>query len=85
MSLGAYDNGVEEADNMSMTLPAHVAGQVVRGLFAMSASNEPESHAALKAAGFSALDSRDPSQALMHNCLSVLGGYYVDLHVSQSC
>lgn len=60
MSLGAYDGGVEAADDMFMMLPAHIDGQLARDLFAMSASNEPERYAALKASGFPVLDSSDP-------------------------
>lgn len=52
MSLGAYDGGVEAADNMFLTLPTYIYGQLARGLFAMFASNEPEYYATLKAAVF---------------------------------
>ncbi|KAL4806197.1 hypothetical protein BDV18DRAFT_138967 [Aspergillus unguis] len=78
-SLGAYDAGVDAADNLFMTLPAVVDGQLSRGLFAMFAMREPERYAALKAAGFPVLDSRDPDCALMHNLLERAGGHYVDV------
>jgi hypothetical protein len=79
MSLGAYDGGVEAADDMFLTLPAYIDGQLARGLFAMFASNEPDRYAALKAAGFPVLDSSDPTQSLMHNLLERAGGHYVDV------
>lgn len=79
MSLGAYDGGVELADNLFMTLPAHVDAQLARGLFAAFASKEPERYAALRAAGFPVLDSSDPTQSLMHNLLEQAGGHYVDV------
>ncbi|PYI09585.1 monooxygenase [Aspergillus sclerotiicarbonarius CBS 121057] len=78
-SLGAYNAGVDAADNMFLTLPAVVDGQLSRGLFAMFASNEPERYAALEAAGFPVLDSRDPNCSLMHNLLERAGGHYVDV------
>ncbi|KAL4907142.1 hypothetical protein BDW74DRAFT_148655 [Aspergillus multicolor] len=79
MSLGAYDSGVEASDNMFLSLPAYVDGQLARGLFAMLAANEPERYTALRDAGFPALDSADPSCALMHNLLERAGGHYVDV------
>lgn len=79
MSLGAYDFGVEAADNLFMTLPTSVDGQLGRGLFQMFASKEPKRYAALEAAGFPVLDSSHPSCALMHNLLERAGGHYVDV------
>lgn len=79
MSHGAYDFGVEAADNLFMTLPTCVDGQLARGLFQMFASQEPKRYAALKAAGFPVLDSAHPSSALMHNLLERAGGHYVDI------
>ncbi|KAL2839732.1 hypothetical protein BJY01DRAFT_250332 [Aspergillus pseudoustus] len=78
-SLGAYDSGVDAADKLFLSLPAVVDGQLARGLFAMFAANQPERYAALEAAGFPVLDSRDPSCALMHNLLERAGGHYVDV------
>lgn len=79
MSLGAYDFGVEAADNLFMTLPAVVDGQLGRGLFQTFASKEPTQYTALKEAGFPVLDSSHPSCALMHNLLERAGGHYVDI------
>jgi len=79
LSLGAYDFGVEAADNLFMTLPASVDGQLARGLFAMLASKEPKRYEALEAAGFPVLDCRHPTSALMHNLLEKAGGHYVDV------
>jgi hypothetical protein len=45
----------------------------------MFASAEPERYAALQAAGFPVLDSRDPKCALIHNLLERAGGHYVDV------
>ncbi|OJJ70339.1 hypothetical protein ASPBRDRAFT_197053 [Aspergillus brasiliensis CBS 101740] len=78
-SLGAYDGGVDAADNLFLSLPIVVDGQLARDLFAMFASNEPDRYAALEAAGFPVLDSRNPDCALMHNLLERAGGHYVDV------
>ncbi|RAK95363.1 monooxygenase [Aspergillus ibericus CBS 121593] len=78
-SLGAYNAGVDAADKLFLSLPAVVDGQLSRGLFAMFASNEPERYAALEAAGFPTLDSRDPTCALMQNLLERAGGHYIDV------
>lgn len=79
ISLGAYDGGVSAADKIFLSLPSVVDGQLGRGLFAMFAWEEPERYAALEAAGFPVLDSRDPNCALMHNLLERAGGHYVDV------
>ncbi|KAJ5980851.1 Monooxygenase [Penicillium waksmanii] len=79
MSLGAYDAGVEASDNRFLLLPTVVDGQLARNLFRLFASQEPNRYEALKTAGFPALDSSDPSQALMHNLLERAGGHYVDV------
>ncbi|KAJ5894696.1 monooxygenase [Penicillium taxi] len=79
LALGAYDAGVEEADDIFMSLPAYVDGQLVRGLLAMFASKEPERYAALEAAGFPVIDSRDPSSVLNHYILERAGGHYIDV------
>ncbi|PYH35349.1 monooxygenase [Aspergillus neoniger CBS 115656] len=78
-SLGAYDGGVDAADKLILSLPAVVDGQIARGLFAMLAANEPQRYAALEAAGFPVLDSRNPDCALMHNLLERAGGHYIDV------
>ncbi|GKZ49685.1 hypothetical protein AbraIFM66951_002256 [Aspergillus brasiliensis] len=78
-SLGAYDGGVDAADNLFLSLPTVVDGQLARDLFAMFALNEPDRYAALEAAGFPVLDSRNPDCALMHNLLECAGGHYVDV------
>ncbi|KAL4964487.1 monooxygenase [Aspergillus stella-maris] len=78
-SLGAYDADLEAADNMFLSLPSVIDGQLARNLFAGFASAEPQRYAALKAAGFPALDSSDPSCALIHNLLERAGGHYVDV------
>ncbi|CAI7648612.1 unnamed protein product [Penicillium pancosmium] len=79
MSLGAYDAGVEASDNRFLLLPTIVDGQLARNLFRFFASQEPNRYEALKAAGFPALDSSDPSQALMYNLLERAGGHCVDV------
>ncbi|KAL1629247.1 hypothetical protein SLS56_005470 [Neofusicoccum ribis] len=79
MSLGAYDAGVDAADRNILTLPTAVDAQLARGLFATFAAREPERYAALAAAGFPALDSRDPDCALMANLVERAGGHYVDV------
>jgi hypothetical protein len=79
MSLGAYDFGVEAADNLFLSLPSSIDGQLARGLFAVFASQEPKRYAALEAAGFPVLDSSHPTSALMHNLIEKAGGHYVDV------
>ncbi|KAL4926923.1 monooxygenase [Aspergillus undulatus] len=78
-SLGAYDAGVDEADKLFLSLPTVVDGQLGRDVLATFASHEPERYAALEAAGFPVLDSRDPNCVLMHNLLERAGGHYVDV------
>ncbi|KAL4790051.1 monooxygenase [Aspergillus venezuelensis] len=78
-SLGAYDADLEAADKMFLSLPSVIDGQLARNLFAAFASAEPDRYTALKAAGFPALDSSDPSCALIHNLLERAGGHYVDV------
>lgn len=77
-SLGAYDYGVETADNLFMMLPTIVDAQLGRGLFAQLASQEPDRYTALKDLGFPVFDSMDPDAALMHNLVERGGGHYVD-------
>jgi hypothetical protein len=80
MSLGAYDFGVEAADNLFMTLPTSVDSQLGRELFATFASQEPKRYdEALKAAGFPVLDSSHHTSSLMHHLLEKAGGHYVDV------
>jgi cation diffusion facilitator CzcD-associated flavoprotein CzcO len=79
MSLGAYDFGVEAADNLFMTLPTSIDGQLSRGLFATFASQEPKRYEALKAVGFPVLDSSHHTSSLMHHLLEKAGGHYVDV------
>ncbi|KAF7588254.1 hypothetical protein BBP40_005976 [Aspergillus hancockii] len=78
-SLGAYDMGVDAADRLFLSLPTCVDSQLARGLFAMFASQEPDRYEALAVAGFPVLDSRDPTQSLMHNLIERAGGHYVDV------
>ncbi|KAF6789972.1 flavin-containing monooxygenase [Colletotrichum sojae] len=78
-ALGAYSIGVEAGDRMAMTLPTCIDGQLGRDLFAQFASQEPDRYAALAAAGFPVLDSRNPECVLMHNLVERAGGHYVDL------
>ncbi|KAK6007430.1 hypothetical protein QM012_004244 [Aureobasidium pullulans] len=77
-SLGAYDYGVEAADNLFMMLPAIVDAQLGRGLFASFAAQEPDRYLALKELGFPVFDSLDSRAALMHNLIERGGGHYVD-------
>ncbi|KAH0370707.1 hypothetical protein KCU65_g2268, partial [Aureobasidium melanogenum] len=77
-SLGAYDYGVEAADNLFMMLPTIVDAQLGRGLFAQLASQESDRYSALKDLGFPIFDSRHPDAALMHNLVERGGGHYVD-------
>jgi hypothetical protein len=79
LSLGAYDAGVEFADNLFMTLPTSVDAQLARNLFAHFASQEPDRYKALAAAGFPVLDSNNPECALMQNLIERGGGHYVDV------
>ncbi|RBR25261.1 uncharacterized protein FIESC28_01996 [Fusarium coffeatum] len=62
-NLGTYDFGVEVADRMFLTLPAV----------------EPDRYETLRKAGFPALDSADPSQALWSNLIERAGGHYIDI------
>lgn len=79
-SLGAYDAiGVAAADQLFLTLPSVIDAQLARDLFASFASQEPDRYAALAAAGFPVVDSRDASAALMHNLIERAGGHYVDV------
>ncbi|KAH7192803.1 uncharacterized protein B0J16DRAFT_368996 [Fusarium flagelliforme] len=78
-SLGAYDLGVAVADRMFLTLPAAVSGQLLRDLFHILASQEPDRYGALRKAGFPVLDSADSSQALWSNLIERAGGHYVDI------
>ncbi|KAL4744237.1 hypothetical protein BDW72DRAFT_209155 [Aspergillus terricola var. indicus] len=78
-SLGTYDAGVDAADNLFLSLPTVVDGQLGRELFAMLASAEPERYTTLKAAGFPVLDSRESTCALIHNLLERAGGHYIDV------
>lgn len=79
MSLGAYDAGVDAADNRFLSLPTAVDGQLVRGLLGLFASQEPKRYAELKAVGFPVLDSNDPTQSIMHYLLERAGGHYIDV------
>ncbi|KAJ5297482.1 hypothetical protein N7508_007731 [Penicillium antarcticum] len=79
MSLGAYDAGVDFADNLFMTLPTAIDAQLARNLFAHFASEEPDRYKALAEAGFPVLDSGNPNCALMQNLLERGGGHYVDV------
>ncbi|KAK4864839.1 hypothetical protein LT330_001462 [Penicillium expansum] len=78
-SLGAYDAGVERADNLFMTLPTFIDAQLTCNLFAHFASQEPDRYGALAAAGFPVLDSTNPECALMQNLIERAGGHYVDI------
>ncbi|CAI7589151.1 unnamed protein product [Penicillium palitans] len=78
-SLGAYDAGVERADNIFMTLPSFIDAQLARGLLANFASQEPDRYKALAATGFPVLDSTNPECALMQNLIERAGGHYVDV------
>ncbi|KEQ58710.1 uncharacterized protein M437DRAFT_69646 [Aureobasidium melanogenum CBS 110374] len=77
-NLGAYDYGVEAADNLFMMLPTIVDAQLGRGLFTQLASQEPDRYTPLKNLGFPVFDSMDPDAALMHNLVERGGGHYVD-------
>lgn len=79
VSLGAYDSGVEFADNLFMTLPTFVDAQLARNLFAHFATEEPDRYKPLEKAGFPVLDSGNPKCALMHNLIERGGGHYVDV------
>ncbi|KEQ99931.1 hypothetical protein AUEXF2481DRAFT_25807 [Aureobasidium subglaciale EXF-2481] len=78
IGLGAYDNGVEAADNLFMMLPSIVDSQFAQGLFAALASQEPDRYSALRKVGFQVIDSQDLDAALVHNLLERGGGHYVD-------
>jgi thioredoxin reductase len=78
LGLGAYDSGVEAADNLFMMMPTIVDSLLGQGLFAQLVSQEPDRYSALKEIGFPVIDSRDPDAALMHNLIERGGGHYVD-------
>jgi thioredoxin reductase len=78
LGLGAYDSGVEAADEVFMMMPTIVDSLLGQGLFAQLASQEPDRYSALQKAGFPVIDSRDPDAALMHNLIERGGGHYVD-------
>ncbi|KAJ5779330.1 hypothetical protein N7457_007050 [Penicillium paradoxum] len=78
-SLGAYDAGVELADDLFMTLPTVIDAQLMRNVFANFASQEPDRYKALAATGFPVLDSNSPGITLMQNLLERAGGHYVDV------
>ena len=78
-SLGAYDAGVERADNLFMTLPTFIDAKLARDLLAHLASQEPDRYKALAATGFPVLDSTNPECALMQNLIERAGGHYVDV------
>ncbi|XHG04052.1 hypothetical protein AWENTII_007333 [Aspergillus wentii] len=78
-ALGAYDGGVEAADNIFLTIPTVVDSQISCGLFAQLAANEPTRYAALAATGFPVVDSTHPDSVLMHNLLERGGGHYVNV------
>ncbi|KAJ1334071.1 hypothetical protein MN608_04074 [Microdochium nivale] len=78
-SLGAYDAGVEAADDNFLTIPAVVEGQLVRALFGFLASQEPGRYDALRARGFPATDAAtDPEVSIMHHLVERAGGHYMD-------
>ncbi|KAJ5521884.1 hypothetical protein N7527_005999 [Penicillium freii] len=78
-SLGAYDAGVERANNIFMTLPTFIDAQLARDLLAHLTSQEPDLYKALAATGFPVLDSTNPECALMQNLIERAGGHYVDM------
>ena len=78
LGLGAYDDGVEAADERFMTVPTILDGQLARDLFSHFASLEPDRYKALAAAGFPVYDSLDPRAALVANLIEDGGGHYVD-------
>ncbi|KAB2572760.1 hypothetical protein DBV05_g8538 [Lasiodiplodia theobromae] len=82
-SLDAYDalaGGVAAAaDQLFLTLPSVIDAQLARDLFASFAAKKPDRYAALAAAGFPVVDSRDGSAVLMHNLIERAGGHYVDV------
>ncbi|KAL4758709.1 monooxygenase [Aspergillus foveolatus] len=77
-SLGTNDTGVYAADNLFLSLPTIVDGQLGRELFSALASAEPERYAALNAAGFPVLDSREPTCTSINNLLERAGAHYID-------
>ncbi|KAI0473870.1 FAD/NAD(P)-binding domain-containing protein [Xylariaceae sp. FL0804] len=79
-ALGAYDvMPIQVADEAQQTLPIAVEAQLVHGLCAFRASQEPDRYEALAAAGFPVFDSRDPRGSLTQHLLERAGGHYVDL------
>ncbi|KAK0120504.1 hypothetical protein ONS96_010712 [Cadophora gregata f. sp. sojae] len=78
LGLGAYDDGVEAADQRFMTIPTVLDGQLARDLFRHFASLEPDRYSDLAAAGFPVYDSQDPKAALVANLLETGGGHYID-------
>ncbi|KAL5366573.1 hypothetical protein BJX96DRAFT_170043 [Aspergillus floccosus] len=78
-SLGAYDLGVEEADERFMTLPTYVDAYLLRHRLVTFAENEPDRYKGLATAGFPVLDSRHPNMFLTHNLLERAGGHYIDV------
>ncbi|KAG9569700.1 hypothetical protein KCU71_g2759, partial [Aureobasidium melanogenum] len=76
--LGSYKSGVDKADELFMMMPTIVDSQLGQKLFQQLASQEPDRYLALREAGFSVIDSRDPDAALMHNLIERGGGHYVD-------
>ncbi|KAK0661350.1 hypothetical protein DIS24_g2493 [Lasiodiplodia hormozganensis] len=80
-SLGAYDGPLDIAttDQLFLTLPSIIDAQLARDLVASFAAKEPDRYAALAAAGFPVVDSRDGSAVLMHNLIERAGGHYVDV------
>jgi hypothetical protein len=78
LGLGAYESGVEAADNLFVMMPTIVDSLLGQGLFAQLASREPDRYSALREAGFPVIDSQDPDAALMHNLIERGGGHYVD-------
>ncbi|KAL9568744.1 hypothetical protein ACKAV7_007058 [Fusarium commune] len=79
VSLGTYNFDVARGDRMFLMLPSAVEGQLARNLFRVLASKEPGRYTALREAGFPALDSTDPKQALFSNLIEKAGGHYVDV------
>lgn len=76
--LGAYDIDVDLGDRLFQTTPPAVDSQMVRGLFGLLASQEPDRYKALAAAGFPVIDSSHADADLLHNLLERAGGHYVD-------
>ncbi|KAL0261575.1 hypothetical protein SLS55_003005 [Diplodia seriata] len=81
LSLGAYDSlsSVAAADALFLTLPSFTDAHLSHALFASFAAQEPHRYAAVAAAGFPIVDSRDKKGVLMHHLLERAGGHYVDV------